>query len=124
MPTTPAQENVSHVPPEKRDVILDALREKPTYSFAARKARINRRTLNRWRNADPDFNAACIAARNEGLDALEDELVNRGMKNDTTAAIFMLKSLRREIYGDKVQHSGDEDAPLVVQIQRITRDAS
>ena len=108
--------DVPHVSPEKAEIILEALREKPTYSSAARKARINRRTLNRWRNADPDFNQACIDARNEGLDALEDKLIERGMKNDTTAGIFMLKSLRREIYGDKQEISGPGGESLTIMI--------
>jgi uncharacterized linocin/CFP29 family protein len=102
--------------PEKDVVILDALREKPTYASAARKARISRRTLYEWRKEDPEFDAACIAARNEGLDALEDKLIERGMKNDTTAAIFMLKSLRRETYGDKVQHSGEVGTVVIREI--------
>lgn len=108
--------NVPKRSPEKDEVILQALREKPTYSYAARKAKIARTTLTRWRADDPDFNDACTAARNEGLDAIEDNLVERAMKNDTTAAIFMLKSLRREIYGDKIQHSGEVGTVVIREI--------
>jgi hypothetical protein len=44
----------------------------------------------------------------------------RGAKNDTTAAIFLLKSHRREIYGDKFAHelTGANGAPLLVTIIR------
>lgn len=105
--------------PEKTAAILEALREKPSYSAACRKARVPRRTFYEWRDADADFDAACIAARNEGLDALEDALVTRGAKNDTTAAIFMLKSLRREVYGDRVQHEhgGTDGDPIRLIIE-------
>ncbi len=96
---------VTGVTPEKETVILNALREKPSYAAACRKARISRQTFYRWRRDDPEFDERVIAARNEGLDALEDALATRGIKNDTTAAIFLLKSHRREVYGDKIDHT-------------------
>lgn len=90
--------------PEKEAVILAALREKPVYVAACRKARISKSAFLDWRRNDPVFDQRVIAAREQGLDALEDALNTRGLKDDTTAAIFMLKSLRREIYGDRVNH--------------------
>lgn len=93
--------NVTSVTPEKEEIILDSLRERPSYSAACRRARISRQTFYRIRRERPEFDAKVIAARNEGLDSLEDALITRGLKSDTTAAIFMLKSHRREIYGDK-----------------------
>src|SRR5436190_21856732 len=91
----------------KKEVILQSLREKPVFAAACRKAHISRQTFYRWRSDDPDSDRAVLAARETGLDALEDALNSRGLKDDTTAAIFMLKSLRREIYGDKVKHELD-----------------
>ena len=88
--------------PEKDQVILDALREWPTFSHAARKARIARSTLKAWRNEDPAFNAACLAAQDEGFDAVEDKLIDRTKSGDTTAMIFLLKGRRRHQYGDRV----------------------
>lgn len=88
--------------PEKEQVILEALRERPSFAAACRKARIARSLFYRWRKEDPEFDRRVLEAREQGLDALEDALVTRGMKNDTTAAIFLLKSHRREIYGDKL----------------------
>ncbi len=116
--------NVPKRSPEKDEQIFAALRERPTFASAARRARIARTTLTRWRKEDPEFDAACLAAREEGLDALEDSLMQRAMKNDTTAAIFLLKSLRREIYGDRVAHTGEDGGPLKIVIERVTREAS
>lgn len=113
--------NIPKRSPEKDMVILGALREKPTYASAARKARISRTTLTVWRKQDPDFAAAVEAAREEGFDAVEDRLVDRGMRNDTTAAIFLLKGWRRSRYGDRVAVGGDEDNPIRVVIERVTR---
>jgi transposase-like protein len=95
--------NISKDSPEKRQIILDALEENPNFASACRKARISRPTLRKWRDADPVFDQQVLAARESGLDALEDALVVRAKKSDTTAAIFLLKSHRRSIYGDKVE---------------------
>jgi transposase-like protein len=91
--------------PEKEATILEALRERPSFAAACRKARISRPTFYKWRREIPGFEERVIAARNEGLDALEDALATRGAKNDTTAAIFLLKSHRRDVYGDKIDHT-------------------
>ena len=91
--------------PEKDLVILDALREWPTFSHAARKARIARSTLSQWRREDQAFNVAVLAAQDEGFDAIEDKLVDQTKRGDTTAMIFLLKGRRRPIYGDKVDVS-------------------
>lgn len=90
--------------PEKEALLLDALRDRPVYAAACRKARISKQAFSEWRRDDPAFDRRVKAAREEGLDAIEDALSRRGLKDDTTAAIFLLKSLRREIYGDKVDH--------------------
>jgi hypothetical protein len=88
--------------PEKELALIVALHERPSYLSACRKAKISRAAFYEWKQNDPDFAARIDAARNVGLDALEDALITRGLKNDTTAAIFMLKSHRREIYGDRL----------------------
>lgn len=97
--------NITKRTPEKEIVILDALRQKPVYSAACRKARISNVAFHAWRRDDPAFAERVRVAREEGYDALEDALTTRAMRDDTTAAIFMLKSHRRAIYGDKVDHT-------------------
>ena len=111
-------DDVRGVTPEKEAIILDALHEKPTYANAARKARITYRTLLRWRQADPAFDARVQAARHAGFDAVEDRLIDRGMKDDTTALIFLLKGWRPERYRDRLdaQLTGKDGAPLLVVI--------
>jgi hypothetical protein len=110
----------SDVTSEKEQAVLDALRERPTYVYAARKARIHRRTLYRWRMANPDFDARVQAAKNEGFDALEDAMVDRGMKDDTTAAIFMLKAWRPERYREthNLNVSGNVSATVTVLFEQ------
>lgn len=93
--------------PEKEAAILGFLREHPSYARAARKARIARSSLSAWRSDDPGFAVRCEAARVEGIDAVEDSLMERATKDDTTAAIFLLKTWRRERYGDRLAVSID-----------------
>lgn len=108
--------------PEKEIALVAALHERPSYLSACRKARISRAAFYDWKRDDPEFSERIEAARGIGLDALEDALITRGLKNDTTAAIFMLKSHRREIYGDKVtnEHTGKDGSPLTIVIERVT----
>jgi len=109
--------NVPKRSPEKDEVILDALRAHPSYAAAARKARISRTTLTRWRKDDPDFEDAVQAARDEGGEALEDELVQRATRGkDTTALIFALKAWKPERYREthRHEHSGPNGGAIPV----------
>lgn len=90
---------------EKEEQILGALRERPIYAAACRKARVSRNAFHQWRRDDPAFAERVRVARQEGFDALEDALGTRGLKDDTVAAIFLLKSHRRETYGEKIDHT-------------------
>lgn len=94
--------------PEKEQAILEQLRLTGRVTIACRAARIPRMTYYSWRSLDDAFRAASDAARREGIDALLDDVENaliaRAKKIDTTAAIFLLKSHRRETYGDKIAH--------------------
>jgi hypothetical protein len=116
--------NITIRTPEKRQAILAALRERPSFSAACRKAKISRFAFYSWRHDEPEFDADVLTAREEGLDALEDALVTRGLKNDTTAAIFMLKSHRREVYGDRqqIEHSGEIATPISTIRVMLDRD--
>jgi hypothetical protein len=80
---------------------LRALRATPNVSRAARAVGITRQAAYWAREQDPEFAREWQAAQDEGLDALEEQLMKRGKKSSDTAAIFMLKSHRREIYGDR-----------------------
>lgn len=93
--------DVTAVTAEKKATILEALSNHPSYARAARKVRITRMTLWRWRRDDSAFAAECEQARELGMEALEDALIERGEKHDTTAAIFMLKGWKPDRYQEK-----------------------
>lgn len=124
--------NVTKRTPEKEEVILDALRQHPSWSKAARKARIARITLWHWRTDDPAFAARCEQAREQGIDGIEDALSERAIAGDTTAAIFILKTWRRDKYGDKLavnldvrtaaeRVAADLDVPIAVVLAETYR---
>lgn len=90
--------------PEKEQAILNALELHPSKTRACRTARVGRVTFYEWCKDDPDFAAKVETAREHGIDAIEDALMKDAVEgNNTTAAIFLLKSFRRERYGDR-QH--------------------
>lgn len=100
--------------------MLDAIRITGNASKACSMAKIARPTWYRWMNGDPDLTAAHKAAmaagREHRADRAEDKLGERIEKGDTTAIIFALKTLRKDIYGDKWQGelTGPGGAPLVI----------
>lgn len=91
--------------PENETELLQALRVKPTFRYAARRARVSKSAFADWRRDDAAFAARCNAARLEGMQEVIDELVDRGLDGDTTALIFLAKSYFRETFGDKVDHT-------------------
>jgi hypothetical protein len=100
---------------EKKRAFLAAFATCGTIFHAAHAAEIDRVTVYRWRGADPEFVTAMDNARETSTDVLEDSLYQRAVKGDTTAAIFLLKGRRRDVYGDKVvqEHTGTVIVDLV-----------
>lgn len=108
--------------PEKEAHVLREIRISGNASNACGKARIGHSTWYQWLDADPELKAAHRAAMDTGrenkADVAEDALMTRIKTGDTTAIIFALKTLRREVYGDRsvFEHTGKDGAPLVVTL--------
>ena len=109
-----------------REKFLAALAHDASVTAAAAAAGIGRVTAYDWRNADPEFAAAWDEAVQLGLSAAEDELIRRAVHGVRRVVVshgrvmvdaegnpiaehqysdpllmFLLKSRRRDIYGDK-----------------------
>ena len=91
---------------EWKAVFLHSLGIMPVVRVAAQKAGISRQVAYRTREQDPDFAAAWDSAKEDGVDLIEAALHKRAREKSDVAAIFMLKSHRRQIYGEKVEHLG------------------
>jgi len=94
--------NVADVTLEKkwRGVFLDKLAECGSVTKAAKRARISRMTAYRERAADETFATAWDVAKERGIDALEDEAIDRAFAGSDILLMFRLKAERPK-YRDK-----------------------
>lgn len=122
---------------EKREIFLKSLEECPIINRAISKIRISRSFLYKFRSENPDFAAEWDAAKDRGIDALEDEAMRRalvgtdkpiyqgGKKVGTvrefsdTLAIFLLKGNRPNKYRDRHELSGADGMPLSAGLVQI-----
>lgn len=111
---------------KQQAAFLAALEETANVTESCRVAKVPRRTVYDWRDADAAFRAAWDAALELGVDALEDEVTRRAFsgvdepvfyqgaecgvvrKYSDTLAIFLLKARRPERFKDRaeIEHSG------------------
>lgn len=103
--------------PEKEQAILDALTLHPSKTRACRSAKLSRQAFYEWCRDDRDFAARVAAAQEIGIDAVEDTLFSSAMRDDTTAAIFTLKSWRPERYRETTRHelTGASGEPIAIR---------
>lgn len=94
--------------PEKGQKLLAKLAQGYSIATACKAENIGRQSYYDWRNDDPEFAKAADEAVEIGIDLLEDEANRRakGPMGSDTLLIFLLKSRRRSVYGDKVEHTG------------------
>jgi hypothetical protein len=103
----------------KKQRFLETLRRTGNVTAACGVARLPRETAYFWRSHNPEFAEAWDAALEQGLDALEDEVMRRAKdgveepvfykgavvgetkRYSDTLAMFVLKSKRREVWGDR-----------------------
>lgn len=100
-----------------KPAFIAALEACPDVSAAARHAGIGRRTAYDARQRDETFALQWADAINSALDDVESALIERAKDKDTTAAIFLLKSHRPAIYGDRqeIKHSGSLSQDLTMK---------
>lgn len=88
---------------EWQEGFLTSLRTLPNVLKACKRVGIGRTTAYEARGTDPEFAAAWDDALQDGIDRIEQVAMQACMDNDyhrDTMRIFMLKSHRREVYGD------------------------
>lgn len=93
--------------PDWADRFIDALTLTPNITAAALGAGIDRSHAYYVKSQDADFSRRWDNALASSLDALEANVFDRA-KNSDTLAIFLLKSHRREVYGERMEqaHTG------------------
>jgi hypothetical protein len=115
----------------KRQMYLQAVARYPGLTLAAAKAGVSSKAAYLWRHeGDPVFDAAFSVARRLGLTRAESELWRRGIEGydkpvyhqgqligtervfSDTAAIFMLKGAKPDVYRERFEHSGPSGGPI------------
>lgn len=108
-----------------RPRFLTALAEKGNVVSACKKAKVDHKTVYKHKRFDPEFASDWKDALGEAIDSLEGALIQRGIRDDTTAAIFLLKAHKPELYRERftAEIAGIGGAPirLVTPIERDVR---
>ena len=100
-----------------RPRFLEALAAVPNVRVAAMAAGVDKGTVERHRAKDPAFAQQWDDALDQAVDMLEARVFQRAQKSDTLA-IFLLKSWRRERYGEVQRHevTGDGGGPVTFRV--------
>jgi hypothetical protein len=88
--------------PKKGAAVLDRLSANEGVAKAGKAVGVCRKTVYNWRDAHPAFKDAFDDVQDAITDDIEATAIQRALAGDTTLLIFLLKSRRREVYGDKV----------------------
>jgi hypothetical protein len=85
--------------PAKLATFLRHLEESGSASFAAERAGIGRNTVYERRKVDPAFASGWRNAVAMAADSLRDRAIARARDGDNRLLMFLLRTLRPEIYG-------------------------
>ena len=125
----------------KKQRFLEALMRTGNVTTACGMAALPRETAYYWRSRDPDFGAMWDEALERGLDALEDEVMRRAKdgieepvyyrgavvgetrRYSDTLAMFILKSKRREVWGERQQIDLKYDWTQLSEAERLRKAA-
>lgn len=90
--------------------------------LSAKGAGVDRTTIYRERQRNPEFAAAYEEARQEAIERLEAEAYKRAQSVSDTLLIFLLKSHRPEVYRENMnqQHSGTVEVIIKREDKRNT----
>jgi hypothetical protein len=92
---------------------LDALRKAKSIGAAAKAAQVDRRTVYRWREADPAFAESWDEAWDVGTDHLEDIALRAAQRGSERVLIALLRSRRPERFArTDVHHAGSLELTL------------
>ena len=103
---------------EDKAKVYELLKEAHTVSFAAKAVGVNQEDIYKWRNADPEFDAACgFAMLQVAGDYYESNLRKQSNSGNVTATIVGLKMKGRFIEHTRVT-SESVDLRLVADLRK------
>jgi len=112
----------------KRKQFLALYPKVRSITVAADGVGVHRRTIYKWRDTCKEFAEAFAEAREQIADELEAKALERAITGDPedrgshVLMIFLLKGLRREVYGDhrELRHEGSGGGPIIIE-RRVPR---
>lgn len=109
---------------ETREKFLLGIMRRGIVSDGLESADLTRSLAYVWRKEDPDFAADWDAALEIGLSSLEDEGMRRAHTTSDTLLMFMLKTRKRDVYGDRMtqQLVGKNDESPIEIVRRVIVD--
>ena len=87
----------------RKEKFLRAYRTGMSVGNAARAAAVDRRTVYRWRDRDPEFAKAWLEAREGLVEDLEMEAYKRAFKGNDRLLMFLLRSYKPVTYNERRQ---------------------
>lgn len=102
---------------EKANKAIEALAAGKTAAGAARAAGVTRKTLFNWKASNESFAQRWDDANETVTDAIEATATEKAIAGDTALLIFMLKTRRRNVYQERVEHTGSDGSPLTILIR-------
>ncbi len=104
------------------DRFIDALRDWPNVTQAAKKIGVSRWEVYRTKDQNADFAMRFDEARRVGIEAVEDAGINLALTNPTMM-IFMLKNLKPEVYSDKhIVETWQDRVIMLLREKKVTVD--
>lgn len=101
---------------EWREPFLATLRNTANVRASCHVAGVSREAAYKARAADPEFAEQWRHAMDDALDALEATAFKRASETSDVLLIFLLKSHRRGVYGDKIEVTGRQQLEIVEEI--------
>lgn len=89
-------------------------------SSSAYGAGVDRRTVYRERDKNPEFAAALMEAKNEAIERLEAAAYDRASKMSDVLLIFLLKSHKPEIYRESFDQRHSGQVEVIVRREQRT----
>lgn len=102
--------------PGKLAAFLGELRSSPGFARAARRVGLSASALHRLRSENPFFDEAVRLAMLECGETLEAACYERALSKSDTLAVFMLKGIFPDRYGDRVRVESRSQVEIVVDL--------
>lgn len=111
---------------QRKKLLLEALTgTRGIVTSACASIGIDRQSYYNWMASDPDFASAVAVIKEEQIDFVETNLLERINEGDTTATIFYLKTKGKERgYTERTEITGKDGKDLVPEIRIEIVDAN